>query len=742
MSSRSELPRPTVAALGLLLILLSFPLGCADGPSPAELDTRPGTASLALNPRFTEGPAKQSALPVTLIRAMATAAETGEEVGRTEETVDPDASSWDVELEVEIPSGISPVVIVTLELINVGDGTETVVWSGRVGPLTLTPGATSTVADLDLVRGPLDNLSVTAVTIQEAPARMREGDSAPLSATVDATDSQASPRVFWASLDEDVATVAATGSRGRTATVQALRPGTARIVATSGPEADTVEIQVLPALEAVTISPTQAVATALGQTLQFTARVLDEAGNPASGEPVTWTVGSAAVLRNDGDGTVTTLATGTSTVTVTSVNAPTLSATATVTVTQDVSSAEVTPAQAALTALGAQTPFTATALDANGNDIPGANFLWSSSDEEVATVDGDGLATALSNGTVTITAEVEAGESAALGGGSEGPARNGTGITATAQLTVDQVAASVDVLPQEGVVAVGQTIRFFATARDANGYEIAGAGFTWTSANPTVATVDAQGVAIGVAEGGTTITAETPGASGNPVSDSADLTVTAEADWIPADFHPLGVGLSWAYDIVEYYGGQTYEFAAQDEITGMVDVQGETWYRRCGDGFTLWSETTCDLMRNTAEAVWAWGDEGTQAQVPLLRTPLEVGTTWELVENGVVTNVFTIVEILDEHVVDGSPMQDVIKVEVLEGQDFRADLYFARGIGLVQLDQWDLTDSGWELVSTMTLSSNPGNLRLDARSRDAGGDGDDGSAVSLLGRFSTGAGGS
>jgi hypothetical protein len=53
---------------------------------------------------------------------------------------------------------------------------------------------------------------------------------------------------------------------------------------------------------------------------------------------------------------------------------------------------------------------TATADDANGNEVSGVLFQWHSSDESVATVDADGRVTAVATGTVTITAADETGK--------------------------------------------------------------------------------------------------------------------------------------------------------------------------------------------------------------------------------------------------------------------------------------------------------------------------------------------
>jgi len=66
---------------------------------------------------------------------------------------------------------------------------------------------------------------------------------------------------------------------------------------------------------------------------------------------------------------------------------------------------EVTPPSATAT-IGQTQQLTATPRDAAGNDLTGRTVVWESSDESVATVDTDGLVTALAVGSPTITATV------------------------------------------------------------------------------------------------------------------------------------------------------------------------------------------------------------------------------------------------------------------------------------------------------------------------------------------------
>ncbi|MYJ91384.1 MAG: Ig-like domain-containing protein, partial [Gemmatimonadetes bacterium] len=65
---------------------------------------------------------------------------------------------------------------------------------------------------------------------------------------------------------------------------------------------------------------------------------------------------------------------------------------------------EVTPSSVSLNAIGQTLQLTAQVFDQNNAVMSGATIEWSSSNEAVATVSGQGLVTAVANGSATITA--------------------------------------------------------------------------------------------------------------------------------------------------------------------------------------------------------------------------------------------------------------------------------------------------------------------------------------------------
>ena len=164
----------------------------------------------------------------------------------------------------------------------------------------------------------------------------------------------------------------------------------------------------------------------------------------------------------------------------------------------------VTPASPSIPK-GESEQFIATGtLSDNSTEDLTSQVIWTSTTTTVATITTTGLASGLVPGTTTITA--------ALGG-----------VTARAVLTVSPaVLQSIAVTPANPSVAKGETEPLAAAGIFSDGStQNLTTQVTWVSANPSVATVTAAGLASGLVPGTTTISAALGGVTGRVVLTSA-----------------------------------------------------------------------------------------------------------------------------------------------------------------------------------------------------------------------------
>ena len=210
----------------------------------------------------------------------------------------------------------------------------------------------------------------------------------------------------------------------------------------------------------VTVSPATAELTALGATVQLSAEVRDQNGQVMSGTTVTWASSTAAVATVSASGLVTAVANGTATITAT---AGPVSGSATVRVAQEVSAVAVTPDTATVLE-GDTLRLAATATDANGQVVTGAELAWASGDTAVAVVDASGLVTGVAAGQVQVTATA-------------------AGLTGRAELAVvPPLPTTIAVTPDTVVLtAVGQTAQLTAEVRDQAGRVMDGVPVAWLS---------------------------------------------------------------------------------------------------------------------------------------------------------------------------------------------------------------------------------------------------------------------
>ena len=254
-----------------------------------------------------------------------------------------------------------------------------------------------------------------------------------------------------------------------------------------------------PVATTVTVSPASAMLSALGETVQLTATVLDQRGQAMSGVTVTWASSDGAVASVGANGVVTAVTNGSASVTATVGNA---SGSATVTVSQQAANVSVSPDAVTLSSVGDTVRMSAEAFDSRGNAIADAGFLWSTDDGTVASVDASGLVTAVRSGSASITA-------------TSGTASGDASVEVLVEL------AGLEVTPADTTLfSLGDTLQLTVQGLDANGNLVPGVSVTWSSEDDAVAEVDMTGLVTALKTGSVNIVAM----SGN-LADSAAVTV-------------------------------------------------------------------------------------------------------------------------------------------------------------------------------------------------------------------------
>ncbi len=244
----------------------------------------------------------------------------------------------------------------------------------------------------------------------------------------------------------------------------------------------------------ITLSSYSIVLTSIGQRVLINATVLDQDSRVIADATIFFRSSNEKIATVGNSGLVTAVSMGTTQITVTSGYA---TATATVTVVQEAGSVEVTPSGAILWSVGQSAQFNAVLYDTGGSAIPGAVVVWSSSEPGVATVDANGLVTAVSDGITQITAT-----------------SSGFMTSRSVHVMIPRLAARIELDVSEATLtSVGQSLQLHAFVFDGEGVPIPGASVFWSSSHPLVATVNDSGLVIAVSNGITGIKASVSGIS-------------------------------------------------------------------------------------------------------------------------------------------------------------------------------------------------------------------------------------
>ena len=189
-----------------------------------------------------------------------------------------------------------------------------------------------------------------------------------------------------------------------------------------------------------------------------------------------------------------------------------------------ITSVVVTPAAPSV-GIGQTAQLRATPFDGSAVALTGcATVTWTSSNPATATVSASGVVTGVASGSVSITA-------------------NANGATGTTTLGTFVPVSSIAMLPDTATVPMGTPVQLTATLRDAQSQPLSGS-ITYSSSDPTVATVSSTGLVttntvglanITAAGGGKTIVSgiqvSPKGVNSLATTDNATcaLTVTGEA---------------------------------------------------------------------------------------------------------------------------------------------------------------------------------------------------------------------
>jgi uncharacterized protein YjdB len=220
---------------------------------------------------------------------------------------------------------------------------------------------------------------------------------------------------------------------------------------------------------------------------------------------------------------------------------------------------EVSPRPVKIFGLQRIQRLTGRVVDKKGRPLAVGSLQWSSSKNDVVTVDGAGKLQAKGAGTAVVTAAFQ---------------------KLSAQVPVEVVDVStIDVSPASAhlVGPAGSTIAVTAAVKNSGGKPIS-RPVAWTSSKPAVAKVSTDGVVTSVGPGTTTIV----GRIGD-VQGASEVIVTV-GDVARLEIHPttalVRVGDSQRFEIVAYApSGKAYEacaavFSSSDPAVATVDAGG------------------------------------------------------------------------------------------------------------------------------------------------------------------------
>jgi uncharacterized protein YjdB len=292
---------------------------------------------------------------------------------------------------------------------------------------------------------------------------------------------------------------------------------------------------------------------------------------------------------------------------------------------EGVASVAVSPTDLSLE-VGASASLTATPLDRDGVALDGLPVAWTSTDTLVAIVSPAGLVSARGAGSATIRAS-SAGKS---------------GTVAVTVTEDEPTVAWILITPSGGTIpqAIGTARQLGVVARAADGAEIVGRAVSWSSSDPTVATISATGLLQAHAAGTTTIVALVDGKRDSTLVSVPSLIARIELDRAQL---ALAVGDSWTISarVVDAQGGPLVRplmWSSSNVAVATVDATGRVVATGAGSALiTATSEGKSATMQVTVRGTeWRLADMmGAPLPAILYTTTIEVEgvereARWEL----------------------------------------------------------------------------------------------------------------
>ena len=386
------------------------------------------------------------------------------------------------------------------------------------------------------------------VQVKPSSVDLGIGSSMRLSAEVrDRYGNLTQTKVRWSAADPSVASIGSTSGQ-----LHGVAAGSTTIEAKAGGRAGTAGVRVVaagPGSLRLVSGANQEGQAGTRLDAPITVEVSDASGNPMSNAAVSWAVvkgtGSLSepVTETDAQGRASVLWTlgseaGTQQISAASgaLSPVLVAANATA---GSVRQVQITPNVATIS-LGENRQYVATPVDAEGNPLTGVGVSWSSTNPAVAQVSASGLVTAIGAGSAQIQASAG-------------------GIVGTSSLTVTSAVSRLEIVADStSFNRLGGQIAFRASAYDASGGNMSSTGTSWTSRDPSVATVDQLGRMVSKMTGSTLLVA----------------CLVAACDSVPVEVNQLVANVVVTAPAASVEEGSSVQFTAQAKDPGGVTVQG------------------------------------------------------------------------------------------------------------------------------------------------------------------------